>query len=152
MPARGPDERVPAASHCRAFVSSVEKIRDGKVRGLVLFGHDPQQFLAVRFGKTIETILADSLGALDCFLIVDARSRRLHETATALLPLCGHEEREGTFFGIDGRMRVSPAAASPRYGSRNGVDILNMLFQGFGLEAPGGLERIRRDMREKGLW
>jgi predicted molibdopterin-dependent oxidoreductase YjgC len=151
MPVPGSNERVHAASPCRAFVSSVEKIRDGKVRGLVLFGHDPQQFLAVRFGKTIETILADSLGALDCFLIVDARSRRLHETATALLPLCGHEEREGTFVGIDGCMRVSTAAAPPRYGSRSGVDILNMLFRGFGREAPGGLERIRRDMREKGV-
>jgi formate dehydrogenase alpha subunit len=150
--APGPDRRGAAAAGCRTFVSSVEGIRDGKVRGLVLFGHDPQRFLAVRFGKTIEAMLADSLGALDCFLIVDARSRRLHEEASAILPLCGHEEREGTFFGVDGRRRVSRAAASPRFGSRCGVDILNMLFEAFGREAPGDLETIRREMRERGLW
>ncbi len=147
----GPAGRKGAPGGCRAFVSSVERIRDGKVRGLVLFGHDPQRFLAVRFGKTIESILADSLEALDCFLIADARSRRLHEAATALLPLCGHEEREGTFFGIDGQKRVSPAVAAPRFGSRSGVDILAMLFKGFGLESPGDLEAVRREMREKGV-
>jgi formate dehydrogenase alpha subunit len=112
--------------------SSLEKIRSRQIRGLVLFGYDTLGFFTRRASAADLPLVVSCLRQLDYLLVVDSRRRSGLELASCIMPMSEHEERKGTFIGIDGVTRLSPAAARPQGESLSGEEILSKLMEGFG--------------------
>ena len=126
-PGENGDSRNPSG-----IASTIEMMREGRIRGIILFGIDPVGFVNRRLGRDPGALDVIPASSLDLILVVDSRLRSVTDLATCQLPLCEHEEREGTFIGVDAVQRVSRAVRPPAGQSLDGIEIIARLARRLG--------------------